>query len=88
MAIESPTSFAGRAGVLGAVMMRVRISLISADRRVLAGCLGYLEHGARPVLESWHGSLGAIAPRAHQLDHRTTRETGTDLQKRNPGLLL
>jgi hypothetical protein len=33
-------------------MMHVRVSLVSADRRVLAGCLGYLEHGARPVLES------------------------------------
>lgn len=39
-------------------MMHVRVSLISADRRVVAGCLGYLEHGARPVLESRHGSLG------------------------------
>jgi hypothetical protein len=39
-------------------MMHVRVSLISADRRVLAGCLGYLEHGAHPVLESRQSSLG------------------------------
>jgi hypothetical protein len=26
-------------------MMHVQVSLVSADRRVLAGCLGYLEHG-------------------------------------------
>ena len=39
-------------------MMHVRFSLISADPRVLAGCIGYLEDEARPVLESQHGSLG------------------------------
>ncbi|MGH3166214.1 MAG: hypothetical protein ACRDN0_10030, partial [Trebonia sp.] len=39
-------------------MMHVRFSLITADPRVLAGCLGFLEGDARPVLESQHGSLG------------------------------
>jgi heme-degrading monooxygenase HmoA len=39
-------------------MMHVRFSLITADPRVLAGCLGFLEGEARPVLESQHGSLG------------------------------
>jgi hypothetical protein len=39
-------------------MMHVRFSLISADPRVLAGCIGYLEDEARPVLESQHGSQG------------------------------
>jgi len=39
-------------------MMHVMFSLISADPRVLAGCIGYLKDEARPVLESQHGSLG------------------------------
>jgi hypothetical protein len=39
-------------------MMHVRFSLITADPRVLAGCLGFLAGEARPVLESQHGSLG------------------------------
>jgi hypothetical protein len=39
-------------------MMHVRFSLISGDPRVLAGCIGYLQDEARPVLESQHGSLG------------------------------
>lgn len=39
-------------------MMHVQICLISGDPRVLAGCIGYLEDEARPVLESQHGSLG------------------------------
>ena len=47
---------AGR--VLWVVMMHVRFSQITADPRVLAGCLGYLEGEVRPVLESQHGSLG------------------------------
>ena len=39
-------------------MMHVRFSLVAADPPVLAGCIGYLEDAARPVLESQHGSLG------------------------------
>jgi heme-degrading monooxygenase HmoA len=39
-------------------MMHVRISLITADPRVLPGCLGFLQGEGRPVLESQHGSLG------------------------------
>jgi hypothetical protein len=39
-------------------MMHVWFSAISADPRVLAGCIGYLKDEARPVLESQHGSLG------------------------------
>jgi hypothetical protein len=39
-------------------MMHVRFSLVAADPPVLAGCIGYLEDEARPVLESQHGSLG------------------------------
>jgi heme-degrading monooxygenase HmoA len=39
-------------------MMHVRVSLISAAPQVLAGCIGYLETEARPVLEIRHGSLG------------------------------
>ena len=39
-------------------MMHVRFSFIAADPPVLAGCIGYLEDEARPVLESQHGSLG------------------------------
>jgi hypothetical protein len=39
-------------------MMHVWFSPISADPPVLARCIGYLEHEARPVLESQHGSLG------------------------------
>ena len=39
-------------------MMHIRFSLITADPRVLAGCIGYLEGEARPVLESQSGSLG------------------------------
>jgi hypothetical protein len=39
-------------------MMHVRFSLVAADPPVLAGCIGYLENEARPVLESRHGSLG------------------------------
>jgi hypothetical protein len=39
-------------------MMHVRFSLIAADPPVLAGCIGYLEDEARPVVESQHGSLG------------------------------
>ena len=39
-------------------MMHIRFSLITADPRVLAGCIEYLEGEARPVLESQSGSLG------------------------------
>jgi heme-degrading monooxygenase HmoA len=39
-------------------MMHVRVSLIAADPQVLAGCTGYLEAEARPLLESRPGSLG------------------------------
>ena len=39
-------------------MMHVRVSLITADPRVLAGCLAYLEREVRPVVESQPGSLG------------------------------
>jgi hypothetical protein len=39
-------------------MMHVRFSLVAADPQVLAGCIGYLQDEARPVLESQHGSLG------------------------------
>jgi len=39
-------------------MMHIRFSLITADPQVLAGCIGYLEGEARPVLESQSGSLG------------------------------
>jgi heme-degrading monooxygenase HmoA len=39
-------------------MMHVRFSLITADPRVLAGCLGFLQGEGRPVLENQHGSLG------------------------------
>lgn len=39
-------------------MMHVRVSLITADPRVLAGCLAYLEREVRPVAESQPGSLG------------------------------
>ena len=39
-------------------MMHVRFSLVAADPPVLAGCIGYLQDEARPVLESQHGSLG------------------------------
>ena len=39
-------------------MMHVRVSLITADAQVLAGCIGYLQAEARPVLESRPGSLG------------------------------
>ena len=39
-------------------MMHVRVSLITADPRVLAGCLAYLEREVRPVAESQRGSLG------------------------------
>src|ERR1700689_5420322 len=39
-------------------MMHARFSLTPAAPQVLAGCLGYLEGEARPVLESRHGSLG------------------------------
>jgi hypothetical protein len=38
--------------------MHVMFSQISADPRVLAGCIGYLKDEARPVLENQHGSLG------------------------------
>jgi hypothetical protein len=38
-------------------MMHVRVSLISADPPVLAGCLEYLQ-GVRPVMESRPGCLG------------------------------
>jgi heme-degrading monooxygenase HmoA len=39
-------------------MMHVRYSLITADERVLAECLGFLASEARPVLEIQRGSLG------------------------------
>jgi heme-degrading monooxygenase HmoA len=39
-------------------MMHVRVSLITADPQVLAGCIGYLEAKGRPMLETQHGSLG------------------------------
>jgi len=39
-------------------MMHVRVSLITADPQVLAGCLAYLEREVRPVAESQRGSLG------------------------------
>jgi hypothetical protein len=39
-------------------MIHVRFSLIAADPRVLAGCLGFIEDEARPVLEGHRGSLG------------------------------
>ncbi len=39
-------------------MMHVRVSPITTDPQVLAGCLGYLEAEGRPVLESRPGSLG------------------------------
>ena len=39
-------------------MMHVRFSLVTADPRVLAGCVEYLLDEARPVVESQHGSLG------------------------------
>ena len=39
-------------------MMHVRVSLITTDPQVLAGCIGYLETEAGPVLASQHGSLG------------------------------
>ena len=39
-------------------MMHVRFSLIAADPQVLAGCIGFLEEEARPVVESQRGSLG------------------------------
>jgi heme-degrading monooxygenase HmoA len=39
-------------------MMHVRVSLITADPQVLAGCLAYLEREVRPVAESQPGSLG------------------------------
>jgi hypothetical protein len=39
-------------------MMHVRVSLITTDPQVLAGCIGYLEAEARPVLASRPGSLG------------------------------
>src|SRR3984957_16126298 len=42
----------------GAAMMHVRVSLITADPRVLAGCLGYLEREVRPGSESQPGSWG------------------------------
>jgi hypothetical protein len=39
-------------------MMHVRVSPITADAQVLAGCIGYLEAKGHPVLESRPGSLG------------------------------
>jgi hypothetical protein len=39
-------------------MMHIRFSLIAVDPRVLAGCIGYLEGEARPVLERQSGNLG------------------------------
>ena len=39
-------------------MMHVRFSLIAADPQILAGCIGFLEEEARPVVESQRGSLG------------------------------
>jgi hypothetical protein len=39
-------------------MMHVRFSLVTAEPRVLADCVGYLQDEARPVVESQHGSLG------------------------------
>jgi heme-degrading monooxygenase HmoA len=39
-------------------MMHARVSQITAEPPVLAGCLAYLEHEVRPVVESQHGSLG------------------------------
>ena len=62
-------SFASRVGprgpsaqpvwlVYGVGHDHVRFSLVAADPRVLAGCIGYLQDEARPVVESQHGSLG------------------------------
>jgi hypothetical protein len=39
-------------------MMHVRFSLVAANPRVLAGCIGYLRDEARPVMENQRGSLG------------------------------
>src|ERR1700729_124434 len=39
-------------------MMHVRVSLLTTDPQVLAGCIGYLEAEAGPVLASRPGSLG------------------------------
>jgi hypothetical protein len=39
-------------------MMHVRVSRITTDPRLLAGCLAYLEREVRPVVESQPGSLG------------------------------
>jgi hypothetical protein len=39
-------------------MMHVRVSLITGDPQVVAGCIGYLVAKGRPMLETLHGSLG------------------------------
>jgi hypothetical protein len=39
-------------------MMHVRVSLITADPPVLAGCLEYRQGEVRPVVENRPGSLG------------------------------
>jgi hypothetical protein len=46
-------------------MMHVWFTPISPDPGALAGCIGYLEDEARPVLESQDGSLGITLLEGH-----------------------
>lgn len=41
-------------------MLHAYLDLITADPRTLSGCIDYIEHQARPMVESQRGSLGLL----------------------------
>jgi hypothetical protein len=41
-------------------VLHAYLDLITADPRALSGCIDYLEHRARPMVESQRGSLGLL----------------------------